>query len=82
MAAYNITPGTNTFLIIYTSKDLTTYLAQTYARAGQNTVLGFEAGNVTSTTSFVDFNTALAAVGQPTSAFEPFEDSAPPAPGI
>ena len=73
-----LTPGTDTFVIIYSNAERNVYSAQTYARAGQTTEIVPPDFEINTYTTFSSFNSALASVGQPTTSFNPFEDSQPP----
>ena len=73
-----LTPVTDTFVIIYDSSGKDKYVAQTNAKEARNTAISASDEVINTYTSFSSFNSALAAVGQPTTSFNPFTDNQSP----
>tara|TARA_R100001015_G_C4450207_1_gene40638 strand:- start:242 stop:478 length:237 start_codon:yes stop_codon:yes gene_type:complete len=73
-----LTPLVDTFVIIYDSVGKDKYAAQTYAKEARTTEISPSDEVINTYTSFSSFNSALAAVGQPTTSFNPFTDNQSP----
>ena len=69
-----LTPLTDTFVIIYTTKDKEVYLANTYAQATLTTDIEPALADINQFESYSAFQLEMASLGQPTPSFNPFED--------